>query len=263
MNVPIRMLGIATTIFWIILVGFIASAAFSLKDLNFGVGNPQLTAGSNHDLILTLPLYIDNRGYYSLKGFNLTTVFSDAEGAEVSKSSTVVPVIPQAGNVTILHNATLNIDNMAKQNSQYIFDDSNLTCTVSAGLNFAELLPTQIAANVPFPWGAPFYNFNLGQPCYSRLDSSHSMAKVPLSFENHAAFDVTGNITVKLYDGQDTLLGESQKAINASKYSSYKGNLDFSVPSTSTASSTIQSGYFEVYFSTNMFDCGPVVIPYG
>ena len=84
-----------------------------------------------------------------------------------------------------------------------------------------------------------------------------------MSFENHAAFDVTGNITVKLYDGKDTLLGESQKAINVSKYSSYKGNLDFSVPSTSTASSTSQSGYFEVYFSTNMFDCGPVVIPYG
>jgi hypothetical protein len=257
------MLGIATTIFWIILVGFIASAAYSMKDLNFGVGNPQLTAGSNHDLILTLPLYIDNRGYYSLKGFNLTTVFSDAEGAEVSKSSTVVPVIPQGRNVTILHNATLNVDSMAKQNRQYIFDDCNLTCTVTAGLNFAELLPTQLASNVTFPWGAPFYNFMLGRPRYSRVDSSHSMARVPLSFENHAAFDVTGNIRVKLYDGEDTFLGESQKPINASKYSSYKGNLDFSVPSTSTASSTSQSGYFEVYFSTNMFDCGPVVIPYG
>jgi hypothetical protein len=263
MNVPIRMLGLATTIFWIILVGFIASAAFSLKDLNFGVGNPQLTAGSNHDLILTLPLYIDNRGYYSLKGFNLTTVFSDAEGAEVSKSSTVVPVIPQGRNVTVLHNATLNVDSMAKQNSQYIFDDCNLTCTVMAGLNFAELLPTQLAANIPFPWGAPFYDFKLGQPRYSRVDSSHSMARVPLSFENHAAFDVTGNITVKLYDGQDTLLGESQKAITVSKYSSYKDNLDFSVPSASLVSSTNLSGYFEVYFSTNMFDCGPVVIPYG
>ena len=263
MNVPIRMLGIATSIFWIILVGFIASAAYSIKDLNFGVGEPQFTTTSNHDLMLTLPLFIDNRGYYSLEGFNLTTVFSDGEGAEISRASTFLAVIPQGKNTTILHNVTLSMDSIAEHINQYIFDDGNLTCAVTAGLNFAEIVPTQLAANVTFPWGAPFYNFKLGQPRFQEADLSHIVAKVPLSFENHAAFDLTGNVRVRLYEGQETLLGESQTTINAPKYSSYNGDLDFSIPVTSAISTTNLKGHFEVYFSTPMFDYGPMVIPYG
>jgi len=257
------MLGIATTIFWIILVGFIASAAYSMKDLNFGVGEPQFTATSNQDLTLTLPLHIDNRGYYSLKSFNLTTVFSDDEGIEISRASTFMAAIPQGENVTILHNVTLRIDSVAERANQYLFKDVNLTCAVTAGLDFAEIIPTQLATNVTFPWGAPFYNFKLGQPKLEAADLTHLAVTVPLSFENHAAFDLIGNIRTKLFDGHDTLLGESQTAINTSKYSSYNGNLEFSIPLTPAVSSTNLSGHFDVYFSTPMFEYGPKVIPYG
>jgi hypothetical protein len=233
-----------------------------MTSLNFGVGEPQFTAGSNHDLMLTLPLFIDNRGYYSLKGFNLTTVFSDAEGTEISRSSTYVPVIPQGENTTILHNVTLSMNSLSEQLNQYIFKDGNLTCAVTAGLNFAEILPTQLAANVTFPWGAPLYNFKLGQPQLSGADLSHVTASVPLSFENHAAFDLTGNVRVRLYDEHDQLLDESQTAINAPKYSNFNGKLGFSIPLSAAASNANLNGHFEVYFSTPMFEYGPMVIPY-
>ena len=263
MNVPIKMLGIATTIFWIILVGFIASAAYSMKDLNFGVGEPQFTTTSNQDLTLTLPLHIDNRGYYSLKGINLTTVFSDAEGTEISRASTFMAAIPHSENVTILHNVTLGWDNIAERANQYLFNDGNFTCAVTAGLNFAEILPTQLATNVTFPWGAPFYNFKVGQPKLKSVDLTHLSFTMPLSFENHAAFDLAGNIRAKLIDGHDAVLGESQTAVNALKYSSYNGNLEGSIPLTSAVSITSLSGHFEVYLSTPMFEYGPLVIPYG
>jgi hypothetical protein len=77
-------------------------------------------------------------------------------------------------------------------------------------LNFAEIVPTQLSANVTFPWGAPLYNFKLGDPQLSGSNPSYFAAKVPLSFENHAAFDLNGNVTVKLYAGQDALLAQSQ-----------------------------------------------------
>ena len=54
MNVPIRMLGVATTIFWILLAAFIALAAYSVKDLNFNLGEPEFSAAPNGDLILSL-----------------------------------------------------------------------------------------------------------------------------------------------------------------------------------------------------------------
>ena len=263
MNVPTRMLGIATTIFWIILAGFIAFAAYSLKDLNFGVGEPQFAASFNHDLVVRLPLFIDNRGYYSLEGFNLTTVFSDENGTEISRASTFVAVIPHGENTTILHNVTLNMDRMAQRLSQYLFEDSEFMCAVKAGVDFAEILPTTLATNLTFPWGAPFYNFRLGQPQLSVATLSSITGKVPLTFDNHAAFDVTGNVRVKIFNANNMLLAEAQTDINAAKQSGFRGDLTFTVPAASAVSTASLQGHFEVYFSTPMFEYGPLVILYG
>jgi len=263
MNVPIRMLGIATSIFWIILIGFFASAAYSFKDLNFNFGEPQFTTTPTNDLLFSLPIYIDNRGYYSLKEFNLTTVFSDAEGAELSRSSTFVPVIPHGQNTTILHNVTLSISSIAEKGQQYLFNDSSLNCMVVAGLNFAELLPAQLVMNVTYPWGAPFYGFNLGQPQFTVADLSHVGVSVPLNFENHAAFDLAGNIRIELCNGDGSVLAESQIPLNVAKQTRYADVLEFNVPFDPASLSANPKGHFNVYFSTSMFEYGPLVIPYG
>jgi hypothetical protein len=263
MNVPIRALGIATSIFWIFLIAFIASAAYSVKDLNFDVGEPQFAAAPDGQLMFSLPLYINNRGYYSLKEFQLSTVFSDAEGAEISRANTFVPVIPHGENITILHNVTLSADSLFEKGEQYLFSDNNLTVAVTAGLNFAEIFPAQISTNFTFPWGAPFYNFALGEPTYGRFNATHSVAAVPMSFENHAIFDLVGNIRIELYDGGDSLLGESQTIVDVPQGSSYDGSVEFYVPLNTASLSTVQNGHFNVYFSTPFFEYGPLVIPYG
>jgi len=263
MKVPIRMLGIATFIFWVILAAFIASAAYSIKDLSFGFGAPQFTAAPNHELLFSLPLHIDNRGYYSLKAFNITTVFSDVEGAEISRASTFVPVIPHGENVTIFHNVTLSMDSLLEKVEQYLLNDNNLTVSVTAGLNFAELIPVQLSTNITYPWGAPFYNFMLEQPLYDLFNSTHGRATVPLSFENHAAFDFAGNIRVELYDSENSLLGESHAAFSVLRYSRYAGNLEFYVPLSIAPFLTARNGYLKVFFSTSLFEYGPLVIPYG
>jgi hypothetical protein len=263
MNVPIRMLGIATLFFWVILVAFIASAAYSIKDLNFRFGEPQFTVTPNHELLFSLPLHIDNRGYYSLKAFNITTVFSDAEGSEISRASTFVPAIPQGQNVTILHNATLSMDSLLQKGDQYLFNDNNLTASVTAGLNFAELIPAQLSTNITYPWGAPFYNFMLGQLSHNYFSATQGKVTVPLSFENHGAFDLAGNIRIELYDSGNSLLGESQTAFNVLRGSRYAGNLEFRVTLNSASLSAARSGHFHVFFSTSFFEYGPLVIPYG
>lgn len=262
MNVPIRALGIATSIFWILLIAFIALSAYSFKDLNFNLGEPQFTTAPDGQLLFSLPLYIENRGYCNLKEFQLLTVFLDAEGAEISRAKTFVPVIPRGENLTILHNAMLSMDNVLKNAEQYLFSDNNFMASVTAGLTFAELLPAQISTNFTVPWGAPFYNFTLGQPSFGQFNSTHSAASVPMSFENHAAFDLAGNIRVKLFDSSDSLLGESQTSFHVPQHSSYDENLEFYVPLNAASLSAAQKGYFKVYFSTPLFEYGPLVIPY-
>ena len=263
MNVPIRILSIATLTFWVILIAFLASVAYSVKDLSFGFGEPQFTIAPDGKLVFSLPLYIDNRGYYSLKEFYLSTVFSDAEGAEISRANTFVPVIPHGENITIMHNVTLSTDSLLERGEQYLFHDNNLNVSVTAGLNFAELLPAQISTNFTFPWGAPFYNFALGEPTFGQFNLTHSGVTVPMSFENHAVFDLVGNIRVELYDSVGSLLGESQTIVDVPQGSSYDGSVAFQVPLNTASLSTAQNGHFNVYFDTGLFNYGPLVIPYG
>lgn len=215
MNVPIRMLGIANMIFWIVLVAFIASAGYSIKDINFNAGEPTLATNANGNLTLTFPLYIDNQGYYGLKAFNITTIVYGDQDDEITKTSTFVPTIFKGQTTTILHNVTLNIKQLAETNPQLLLNDSNLNARVAAGFDFAELMPVQLSTNFTFPWGAPFHNLVLGQPQYSIVSRSNARITVPLSFENHAAFGIAGEILASIYNGQGALLAESQTQLSA------------------------------------------------
>jgi hypothetical protein len=263
MNVPIRVLGIATVIFWIFLIAFVCLAGYSIKDLNLGAGEPQLSVTSDGQLLFSLPMYVDNKGVCDLKDLHISTVFTELQNAEISQASTFVPNIRHGQNVTIVHNVTLNLNDLLSKGERYLFEDSDLEASVTAGLTFAEVLPVEISTNFTYPWGAPFYNFSLGKPSFDLFNSTYGRMSVPVSFENHAAFDIVGNIRMQLYDSSNSFLGESQTAFNATQRSSYDGSLDFCVPLSSASLSPIQGGYFDVYFSTSLFEYGPVVMPYG
>jgi hypothetical protein len=262
MNVPIRMLGIATVILWVFLVGFIAVAGYSFKDLKFGAGEPQFSTSPDGELLFSLPINIDNQGVCSLKDLNITTVFSDAEGSKIATASTFVPVIPHGQNTTIFHNVSLNVQDLVGK-EEYLFEDESMAAEVTAGLTFAELLPVEISTNFTYPWGAPFYGFTLGELSFSPVNATHGSVTVPVSFENHAAFDVDGEMNVKLCGGDGAVLGGSQTIFDVPQHSSYAGDLELCVPLDSAASAMVQGGYFDVYFSTGLFDYGPLVIPYG
>ena len=263
MNVPIRALGIATSVFWVLLMAFVVLAAFSVKDLNFNFGEPQFTPTPDGQLTLSLPLYIDNRGYYSLKKFHLSTVFSDSEGEEISRANTYVPVIPHGENTIIMHNVTLSTASILENDEQYLFHDNELNVSVTAGLNFAELLPVEISTNFTFPWGAPFYNFALGMPLFGISSSAQGAATVPMSFENHAFFDLIGTIKIELYNDTGSLLDETQALVDVPQGSFYDGSVMFNVPLDTASSSTARNGYFNVYFDIGLLEYGPLVISYG
>ena len=262
MNVPIKMIGIVTALFWIILIGYFASAAYSLKDLNFNFGKPQFTTTANNEVSLSLPLDIENDGFYSLNAFNLTTVFTDVDGNELGAASTLVPVIPQGQNTTVLHNVVIDIAGLTEK-EESLFNGTDLNCAFTAALNIAGLLPTKLDMNVSFPWGAPFYAFNIGEPTVKNLDPAHIGVSASVSFENHAAYDVTGDLRIELCDSVGSVLAEIQMPLNAPKQSEYADRIAFSVPFDATSPPPALSGHFNAYFSTPIFDYGPLVIPYG
>lgn len=156
MNVPIRMLGIVTLIFWVILIGFIASAGYSLKDTKFDVGGPEFTVNESGDVTFRLPFYVGNEGYYNLKALNITTVIFDELGSEIAKNSTLVSLIESRQTVTILHNVTIRARQLTEENQQLLLNDATLNAKGIVGLRFADLMPLQLSTNFTIPWEAPF-----------------------------------------------------------------------------------------------------------
>jgi hypothetical protein len=259
MRIPIRMIGIATTFFWVFLIGFAVSAFYSVKDVHFDFGEPQVSMTADNQVLFSMPITIENSGYYNIGFFNVTTEILDENGSQIMRGSTSIPVIRRVDRITVMHNVTVDTDDLLQNHQNYLFNDSELNINMLLGMHIAEVIPVQVSANLSAPWGAPLYNFSLGEIAYSVYNMTHMRAVVPISFENHAFFDLTGNILMRMYNSTDSLLGEGQTAITAVQHSPYNGFIEIYI---STLGIT-PSGRFEVYFTTPFFNIGPLVTPYG
>jgi len=257
MRIPIRMISISTTFFWIFLIVFLVSAVYSVKDVQFDFGEPQIGLTSDNKILFSLPITIDNKGYYNIGCFNLTTEILDREGFMITRASTFIPVIEKDRQVMATHNVTIDINDL--QNSQdYLFNDTELEVRETVSIKLAEVIPVQASTNVSMPWGAPLYNFTLGKIEYAGLNGTHMTVTVPISFENHASFDLTGSIQMRMYNSTEILVSEGQTTIETPQNTQYYGHVELNVP----AIGITENGYFEVYFLTPLFEFGPLVIPY-
>ena len=257
MRIPIRMISIATTFFWIFLIAFLVSAVYSVKDVRFDFGEPQIGLTSDNKILFSLPITIDNKGYYNIGCFNVTTEILDKEGFMITRASTFIPVIEKGRQVMATHNATIDINDL--QNSQdYLFNDTELEVCETVSIQLAEVIPVQASTNLSMPWGAPLYNFTLAEIEYAGFNGTHMTATVPISFENHASFDLTGSVQMRMYNSTNILVSEGQTIIEAIQNMPYQGCVELNVPITEIT----ENGYFEVYFLTPLLEFGPLVIPY-
>lgn len=259
MRIPIRMIGIVTTFFWIFLIAFFVSAVYSVKDLQFDFGEPQISVTSDKEILFSLPITIVNKGYYNIGAFNLTTKVFDENGFAIAHHSTFVPVIERGVKKTLSHNMTIDADGLLQSEQEYLFNDTELTINQMVGMKLAEAIPVQASTNFSMPWGAPLYNFTVGEIKCELYNATHVKATVVISFENHALFDLTGRIQMYMYNGGNELIGEGQKAIEAPQNSRYESSMELYVSITEKP----ENGYMEIYFLTSLFSYGPLVIPYG
>ena len=259
MRIPIRMIGIATTFFWIFLIAFFVSAVYSVKDVHFDFGEPQMDVTSDNKVVFSLPVSIANSGFYNIGSFNISTEISDKEGFTITRGSTFVPVIKKNDVVTITHNMTIDLNDLLQQDKNYLFNDTELKIYEAVGMKIADVIPVQASTNFSMPWGAPLYNFTLGKPDYAAHNLTHFKVVVPINFENHAFFDLVGNVQIQMYNSTDIIVGEGQTNIEAYHNSPYNGYVEFYV----SIAGITENGHFEVYFRTTLFKYEPVVIPYG
>jgi hypothetical protein len=253
------MIGITTTFFWIFLIAFFVSAVYSVKDLHLDFGEPQMNITADNRIILSFPLNITNKGFYNLRSFNLTTQISDAENFNIARGTSFIPIINKDEAATITHNVTIDFNTLLQHDKKFLFNDTELEIYEIVGMVIADLIPIQASSNSSMPWGAPLYNFALGQPQYVAANSTHFLVSLPITFENHAFFDVAGNIQIKMYNNTNGLLGEGQISINVPQQFFYDGFVEFYV----SRSDVTDDGYFSVSILTPLFNYENLVVSYG
>jgi hypothetical protein len=257
MTITTKIMSIATSIFWVFLIIFFSSAIYSMKDIQFNLGQPQVSTAGENELLLSFPLVVTNTGFYSLEHFNVTTnIF--ANGSEVARGLTIIPMIAEGQTINATHNMRLNVSDLLLINKDLLLNDTELRVNETVSMSAAAAVPIQAFSYLSIPWGAPLHNLTFGIPKFERYNSTHFRVTVPFSFENHAFFDLTGSVKARIYGNANLLIGEGQTAIEVSQRSQYHGNLEIYV-----SSQTVSRAHVEVVFVSQFFKYGPLVIEYG
>jgi hypothetical protein len=258
MIVPIRIIGIVGAVCWIILIGFSASAIFSMKDIQFGLGQPQIRIIDNGELLFSFPLSLKNTGFYNLRNFNLYTGILNRDSAQVARGSTFIPFIAQGETINATHDMKLNATALLDSNEDLLLNDSELRVNETVVMNAAEVVPIRASSYLSVPWGAPLYNLMVSTPEILVYNATHLRTSIKFSFENHAFFGFTGSLSIRMFGDAEAPVGGGKATIEASARSPYFGNLEIY-----TTSRTLSRVHIEVLLTTQFFKYGPVEISYG
>jgi len=263
MKVPIRMISVATSFFWVLLIVFSISVIYSMKDIRIGLGKPETTITPDNELLLNFPIGIVNNGYYSLSDFNISTEINDMRKSMMDPGFTFIPVIRRDETLNSTHQMRINLTDMLLTHQNLIFNDTELQVNATVRMKAAELISLQVSSNLTMPWGAPLYNVTFAEPRFTVQISPNSTGyygvAIPITFENHAPFDLNGTVVLVMYNNKNIPTGTGRIALKAPQQSSYHTDLELNVP----VADATRNGNFEVFFSTSFFNYGPLVIPYG
>jgi len=250
MKQAIRALSIATKILWILVLIFSITAVYSAANLRISFGEPE-TSFSDGIILLSTPLFINNTGFYEITNLNITAYVED-RNKTVSTSTTVVPIIPPEKNIQKTHNITLNLKNLTKELPYLAFNDSVFNIHTFVALRFASVIPIQMSTNATMPWGAPLYNFSIGE---ISLNYAKKIVTVPLSFENHAFFSVNGTMRLEVYNSKNERIDTAEVMIEVFSGSKFEDFVKISVD----PSKLTREGEIHVFFETSMLSVGPIV----
>ena len=253
MKPAIRALGLATTILWILIIVFSVTALQSIINLDIGFGEAQIFPSSK-GMMFSLPFFINNTGYYDISELNVTTRITDYNGTLLALSKTFVPLVSRGSSVETAHNISVDLrDVMSMDYIQLFLNDSFFGLDTSIALNFAHIIPLQISTNATIPWGAPFSNFSVGEISVSPdYNDTHGEVVIPLSFENHAFFGITGTMQLETYNDVNELVASGKTDLDVPSQHTYEGQV-YAYASLDDVSKLTESGNVRIIFETPMF----------
>jgi len=209
----IRALGWVVTISTLILFAFLASAVYSifqiaLMNQGIRIGEMQ-TEFKDGSLKLSMPIAINNTGYYEINDLKITTTLSDRDGTLIATNTTTMTGIKRGDSRSEIHVLSLSFDDIFSKMKQILFNDTEIELLISVGFKYAYALGFQISmANISMPWGAPLYGLSLKELNVRGSNDTHLFLELSLDLENHAFFDVGGPLHLTIYNENGDEIGE-------------------------------------------------------
>jgi len=259
MKQAIRALSLATYVLYIIIMIFTVTAVYSATQLGLDLTQEAQMSTSGGTLTLSLPFAVENKGFYDIADLNITTVLKESEGALVSNSTTLVPLIARGAMVDAAHNISISLENMSSDTlSGLLFNDTDFNLALILAIKYAHVIPLRISMNSTLEWGAPLYNLAIGDISVISLTNNftHVKAIVPLSFENHSFFEIEGTMRTEITNTLNLIVGSTTTQINAQPQMGYSNQLEVMLPISATNLKEAR-----LYFDTSAFSYGPLVMP--
>ena len=262
MKQAIRALSLAIYVLWLVVLVFTVTVVYSATQLGIDFSGEPQTSTSGGTMTLSVPFIVSNKGFYDISDLNITTILRESEGALVSNSSTIVPLISSGSKVDATHNVSITLNNMTTASlSRLLFNDTNFNVDLSFALNYAHVIALQISTEIQnFTWGAPLYNLTIGDiPTPELYNRTHVKAILPLSFENHSFFNLNGTVRTVIINTAGHEVGGSTAPISAPAQSGGTTPLAVFV---STSPGIIKEAHLYFDFPP-VFSYGPVVMSIG
>jgi len=208
----IRALGWAVTILTLILFAFLASAVYSIFQiafLNQGIRMGEMqTEFKDGSLKLSMPITINNTGYYEINEFKITTTLEDKDERLIATNTTMMTGIKRGDSRSEVHSLSLSFDDLLSK-TDLLFNDTEIKLLVSVGFKYAYTLEFQISmANLSMPWGAPFYGLNLKELNVHGSNGTHLFLELNMDFENHFFLDIGGPLYLTVYNENGEQIGK-------------------------------------------------------
>jgi len=248
----IRALGWTITISTLILFAFLATAAYSVFQTivmkqGIRVGEFQ-SHFSNNTFVLSIPITVNNTGYYDITDFNTTTTLKGFNETVLITNSTFIEKIETGSAESRLHNLSIRLIDILSNMTYLLFNDTELKIDLSVGFTYAYALSFHLAVmNTSMPWRAPLYGFALTEVRLSGFNGTHVILDIFLELENRSYFDIIGNLHFELYNEVGGYIGSGMRPINVSSHSSFSDTLTITIEIENPSNYT-GKGSVEVYF---------------
>ena len=256
MKQSIRALGWTITISMLILFAFLATVVYSVfetvvmeQGIRFGEFRSHF---SNNTFVLSVPITVNNTGYYDITEFSITTALEDFNGTTLITNSTFIERINKGSTESRSHNLSISLVDILSNMTYLLFNDTELKIDFSIGFRYAYALSFQLAVmNTSMPWGAPLYGFTLTEVTPSTFNGTHFTLDVFLELENHASFDIVGNLHLNVYNEAEGYIGSGLGIVNVPSHSGLSEALAIEVEIENPLNYTGR-GYVDVYFELPM-----------